>query len=82
MSRLLELAKVQLQLLSAIENLTKHWTTIVSLHGINKSVITDIIKYIEMAFFKVILCQFYYCVMFKPSVVFITKRERLFIWEK
>ena len=27
MSRLLELAKVQLQLLSAIEILTKHWAT-------------------------------------------------------
>ena len=50
MSRLLELAKVQLQLLSAIENLTKHWTTIVSLHGIYKSVITDIIKYIVTFF--------------------------------
>ena len=43
--RSLKLAKVPLQLLSAIENLTKHWATIASLHGTNESVITDIIKY-------------------------------------
>ena len=43
--RSLQLAKVPLQLLSAIENLTKHWATIASLHGTNESVITDIIKY-------------------------------------
>ena len=43
--RSLKLAKVPLQLLSAIENLTKHWTTIASSHGTNESVITDIIKY-------------------------------------
>ena len=40
-----KLAKIPLQLLSAIENLTKHWATIASLHGTNESVITDIIKY-------------------------------------
>ena len=43
--RSLKLAKVPLQLLSVIENLTKHWATIASLHGTNESVITDIIKY-------------------------------------
>ena len=41
----MKLAKVPLQLLSAIENLTKYWATIASLHGTNESVITDIIKY-------------------------------------
>ena len=41
----MKLAKVPLQLLSAIENLTKHWTAIASSHGTNESVITDIIKY-------------------------------------
>ena len=43
--RSLQLAKVPIQLLSAIENLTKHWATIASLNGTNESVITDIIKY-------------------------------------
>ena len=43
--RSLQLAKVPLQLLSAIENLTKYWSTIASLHGTNKSVINDVIKY-------------------------------------
>ena len=41
----MQLAKVPIQLLSAIENLTKHWATIASLNGTNESVITDIIKY-------------------------------------
>ena len=41
----MKLAKVPLQLLSAIENLAKHWAIIASLHGTNESVITDIIKY-------------------------------------
>ena len=41
----LQSAKVPLQLLSAIENLTKYWSTIASLHGTNKSVINDVIKY-------------------------------------
>ena len=43
--RSLQSAKVPLQLLSAIENLTKYWSTIASLHGTNKSVINDVIKY-------------------------------------
>ena len=43
--RSLQLAKVPLQLLSAIENLTKYWSTIASLHGTNESVINDVIKY-------------------------------------
>ena len=43
--RSLQLAKAPLKLLSAIENLTKHWATIALLHGTNESVITDIIKY-------------------------------------
>ena len=41
----MQLAKVPLQLLSAIENLTKYWSTIASLHGTNESVINDVIKY-------------------------------------
>ena len=43
--RSLKLAKAPQQLLSTIENLTKHWTTIALLRGTNESVITDIIKY-------------------------------------
>ena len=70
----MQLAKAPLQLLSAIENLTKHWATIAWLHDTNESVITDIIKY-RNSIFTI-------CVMFKPSVVFITKSERLFIWQK
>ena len=48
--RSLKLAKVPPQLLSAIENLTKHWAAIASLHGTNESVITDIIKYLNGIF--------------------------------
>ena len=44
---LLKLAKIPPQLLSTIENLTKHWATIASLHGTNESVIIDIIKYLH-----------------------------------
>ena len=64
--RSLKLAKVPLQLLSAIENLTKHWATIASLHGTNESVITDIIKYRNS--------------IFQGDTL--TKSERLFIWRK
>ena len=46
----MKLAKVPPQLLSAIENLTKHWAAIASLHGTNESVITDIIKYLNGIF--------------------------------
>ena len=46
----LKLAETPPQLLSAIENLTKHWTTITSLHGTNESVITNIIKYLNGIF--------------------------------
>ena len=48
--RSLKLAKVPPQPLSAIENLTKHWATIASLHDTNESVITDIIKYLNGIF--------------------------------
>ena len=48
--RSLKLAKVPLQLISAIEELTKHWVTIASLHGTNETMITEIIKYLNGIF--------------------------------
>ena len=46
----LKLGIVPPQLLSAIEKLTKYWTTIASLHGTNESEITGIIKYLNGIF--------------------------------
>ena len=48
--RSLKLAKVPPQLISAIEELTKHWVTIASLHGTNETIITEIIKYLNGIF--------------------------------
>ena len=37
-------------MISAIEKLSKHWTTIASLHGTNETIITEIIKYLNGIF--------------------------------
>ena len=48
--RSLKLAKVPQKLISAIEQLTKQWATIASLHGTNETIITEIIKFLNGIF--------------------------------
>ena len=63
----LKLAKVPMDIINAISNLTDCWYTILNLQGMNESLTSEVIK-----FLKGILCS-----RIKPIIVYVEKRKRL-----
>ena len=73
----LKLAKVPLDIINAISNLTNCWYTILNLQGKNESLMSEVIRFLKGIFQGDSLSVLLFVLALKPLSFYVEKRKRL-----